>query len=470
MINLNFGSSATINSSVVEYISMFISDRGTTLFNHKTRLQQSFFKHCPRVSILLIESTVRDYSRTYVEPGTFSELPRLQRLQVKNCLLPKIDKATFNLATSLQVLQLPQNSVSTIFKAAFAALGNLSELDLSDNQISTVDGAFAGLTKLTLLDLSNNKISVISEGEFVRLSSLNVLNLAGNEIAVVSDGTFSQEVRGNLMLVGISHNRLVCNCSMQWFHAWFVERRNVFVGDDILYNCSNHNDTNMRTWLISRQACLFHDPQHFVVLFALSLLLLTGLLTALMCLKRQLKMRARRFLRQYIRMRRMRRAMNVNDGHYEYDVFVSYAEEDGDWVRSVLQPVVEGRWGVRLCLHYRDFHPGKQVLDNIECCMEGSRRTMLVFSPHFARSPWCQFELSLGLDHALNREYDLLVLYLSDVGPEDMTAGMAAILRSCTYLQWAERGLEARLFWNNLRAALPNVGRQSRARRNGRRH
>jgi hypothetical protein len=130
----------------------------------------------------------------------------------------------------------------------------------------------------------------------------------------------------------------------------------------------------------------------------------------------------------------MQRALNVIDGHYEYDIFVSYAEEDGNWVRNVLAPRVEGRWGVRLCLHYRDLHPAKQILDNIECCVDGSRRMMFVFSPHFASSPWCQFELSLGLDQALSRDDYLLVVYLTDVAAEDMTASMAAILFQYEFL------------------------------------
>jgi hypothetical protein len=158
----------------------------------------------------------------------------------------------------------------------------------------------------------------------------------------------------------------------------------------------------------------------------------------------------------------VRQAFNVNGGHYEYDVFVSYAEEDGDWVRNVLQPEVEGRWGVKLCLHYRDFHPGKQILDNIERCVDRSRRMMFVFSPHFAHSPWCQFELSLGLEHALHRDDYLLVVYLTDVAAEDLTAGMDAILKSCTYLQWAQRGREVAQFWRNLRAALLTDRREAR--------
>jgi hypothetical protein len=161
-------------------------------------------------------------------------------------------------------------------------------------------------------------------------------------------------------------------------------------------------------------------------------------------------------------MQRKQRALNVNTHHYEYDVFVSYAEEDRDWVQNVLQPEVEGRWGYRLCLHYRDFRPGKQILDNIKGSVDSSRWMMFVFLPHFARSRWCQFELSLGLGHAMNRDNDLLVVYLAEVAPEDMTAGMAAILRSSTYLQWAEPGQEVTQFWNNLRAVLPDLCQQRR--------
>jgi hypothetical protein len=101
-------------------------------------------------------------------------------------------------------------------------------------------------------------------------------------------------------------------------------------------------------------------------------------------------------------------------------------------VRNVLAPEVEGRWGYRLCLHYHDFHPGKQILDNIERCLNNSRRMMFIFSPFFAHSRWCRFELCLGLHQAMYHNEHLLVVYLSHVAAEDLTAGMTAILRSNT--------------------------------------
>jgi hypothetical protein len=63
----------------------------------------------------------------------------------------------------------------------------------------------------------------------------------------------------------------------------------MFAGDDDQYNCSNLNDTNMQTWVVSQQECLFHDPYHFVLLLiaaeVATSILFIGLLTALACLK-----------------------------------------------------------------------------------------------------------------------------------------------------------------------------------------
>jgi hypothetical protein len=58
----------------------------------------------------------------------------------------------------------------------------------------------------------------------------------------------------------------------------------------------------------------------------------------------------------------------------------------------------------------------------------------------------------------MNRDNFLLVVYLSHVADDDLTPGMSAILKSCTYLEWARRGRKAAQFWNSLRAALPNTG------------
>jgi hypothetical protein len=89
---------------------------------------------------------------------------------------------------------------------------------------------------------------------------------------------------------------------------------------------------------------------------------------------------------------RRRRYLANND--FDFDIFVSYASEDAVWVYQHLAPELEGRRGLRLCLCERDFIPGRNIVDNIETFVARSRKVLMVFSRHFARSPWCQFELT----------------------------------------------------------------------------
>ncbi|KAL8613594.1 hypothetical protein ACOMHN_022013 [Nucella lapillus] len=142
---------------------------------------------------------------------------------------------------------------------------------------------------------------------------------------------------------------------------------------------------------------------------------------------------------------------------YIYDVFVAYAEGDSGWVRQHLLPELEGRRGLKLCLHQRDFHPGRNILDNIEDCLERSKRALMIFSTHFALSQWCQFELGLCQRHVMDNEDVMLVMCLEDVQPREWTSGMMAILRTSTYLRWPEDPRDTGRFWGIMLTALHDV-------------
>nr|KAG5686479.1 hypothetical protein BaRGS_030061 [Batillaria attramentaria] len=46
----------------------------------------------------------------------------------------------------------------------------------------------------------------------------------------------------------------------------------------------------------------------------------------------------------------------IRDNHMRENV-LSAARQDEKWVREHLMPELEGRLGLRLCLHFRDFIP-----------------------------------------------------------------------------------------------------------------
>jgi Leucine-rich repeat (LRR) protein len=246
----------------------------------------------PRLQYLILRRNKILYNPvTRICNKPFAAFTNLTHLDLQYNSIMVISPGTFAGLAQLTTLELSLNDIISISDGSFTGLVQLKNLSLTYSQISVIPaGTFAGLFHLELLYLSYNRISVIADGAFRDLHSLN---LTRNKIVVVSEDALKQ-IRDGQALIHIDFSyqmNIVCNCSMQWFHAWFVNRREVFVGNDDLYNCSNMNGITMRRWVVSHQECPFHDPQHFVLLFVVSLILLTGLLTGLIILKRALKIR-----------------------------------------------------------------------------------------------------------------------------------------------------------------------------------
>lgn len=92
----------------------------------------------------------------------------------------------------------------------------------------------------------------------------------------------------------------------------------------------------------------------------------------------------------------LKRNKDAESNEYTYDVFVSYSDQNRDWVLDHLLPNIEREDELNICLHERDFKVGLTILENIISCMDQSRCILLVISKSFVSSNWCQFELHLA--------------------------------------------------------------------------
>ncbi|XP_078665265.1 uncharacterized protein LOC144907776 [Branchiostoma floridae x Branchiostoma belcheri] len=101
------------------------------------------------------------------------------------------------------------------------------------------------------------------------------------------------------------------------------------------------------------------------------------------------------------------------EGHYEYDVFVSFSSLDRYWVEYHLRPLLEKNMELSVCLYYRDFLPGDSIQDSVIRAIKNSRRVILVVTTHFIRSEWCKDEMRKALDKVM-REGDCLIPILLD--------------------------------------------------------
>jgi tetratricopeptide (TPR) repeat protein len=80
-----------------------------------------------------------------------------------------------------------------------------------------------------------------------------------------------------------------------------------------------------------------------------------------------------------------------SEDQFEYDVFISYRTNERDWVRRELLPQLE-RYGLKVCIDYRDFRPGRPIVDELERAVTTSRKTLLILTAEYSASGWTGLE------------------------------------------------------------------------------
>ncbi|XP_027487945.1 toll-like receptor 2 type-2, partial [Corapipo altera] len=142
-----------------------------------------------------------------------------------------------------------------------------------------------------------------------------------------------------------------------------------------------------------------------------------------------------------------------------YDAFVSYSENDSDWVENIMVRELEQACPpFRLCLHKRDFVPGKWIVDNIIDSIEKSHKTLFVLSEHFVQSEWCKYELDFSHFRLFDENNDAVILVLlepiqSKTIPKRFCK-LRKIMNTKTYLEWPLEEEQQQMFWANLKRAL----------------
>ncbi len=82
------------------------------------------------------------------------------------------------------------------------------------------------------------------------------------------------------------------------------------------------------------------------------------------------------------------------EGEEDYDVFLSFAEEDKDVAELLVKKPLE-QSGYLVCWHHDAFLPGYTIEDNMERCIFKSRYTVALISESFLASEFCLTELTI---------------------------------------------------------------------------
>ncbi len=78
-----------------------------------------------------------------------------------------------------------------------------------------------------------------------------------------------------------------------------------------------------------------------------------------------------------------------------YDVFISYARKDADWVRALVGALE--REALRAWYAEREIRPGEAFADRLEEGLRSSHSVVLVLTPESVHSNWMAFELGAAL-------------------------------------------------------------------------
>lgn len=166
-------------------------------------------------------------------------------------------------------------------------------------------------------------------------------------------------------------------------------------------------------------------------------------------LKRLLK---RRFGHRLIEFDEETEETNVDEENY-YDVFVSYSQDDHDFVMNELVRMLEnGSMPLQLYLPYRDWSVKEWTPTNIVRSVKFSRHIMMVVSSSFLENVWGKAELRAAFCQTLNKDQsDVTLILYDDIEPTDehLDSELKAYMNANFYIKWGDPW-----FWKKLKQLL----------------
>ncbi|XP_060726627.1 toll-like receptor 21 [Tachysurus vachellii] len=408
--------------------------------------------------VLDLHGNVIHYNKEHVH-SPFVNLTKLTDLKLDRQMpygINLLPHAFFRGLTSLKSLYLSNNHISFLSTDTFDDLTNLKFLTLDDSCVGITQlkpGVFKNLRKLEILMVENMGIDSFSKEVFGNLTGLKVLHLNHNAMQTLDVDLLKNLT--NLQYLDVRNTPLSCNCPNSELQNWAKTNQRVQL--IYLYNLTCPGVNNSNFYNFQTNVCSDIAVYCFASTYVVTLLLT---LMPLLYVKLYWKFKYGYYVFRSWFGEQWRR-IREEEEKCTYDAFISYNSADLEWVMEELLPNLEGS-GFRVCLHHRDFEPGRNIVDNIVAAVYNSRKTVCVVSQNFLRSEWCSLEIQLASYRLFDEMQDVLLLvFLESIHERQLSAyhRMRKVMLKKTYLQWP--GLKCTdpakakgLFWKQLKRAL----------------
>ncbi|XP_058406216.1 toll-like receptor 2 [Diceros bicornis minor] len=372
--------------------------------------------------------TLKNLTKLDISKNSFHPMPETcqwpEKMKYLNLSSTRLNRLTQCVPQTLEVLDISNNNLNSF--SLF--LPQLKELYISRNKLKTLPDA-SSLPVLLVMRISRNTINTFSKEQLDSFQKLKTLEAGGNNFICSCEFlSFTQKEQAlDQILIDWPENYL-CDSPSHVRGQW--------VRDTRLSVSECH-----RTALVSAVCC---------ALFLL--ILLTGVLCHHFHGLWYMKM-------MWAWLQAKRKPKKAPQRDICYDAFVSYSERDSYWVENLLvQELEHFNPPFKLCLHKRDFIPGKWIIDNIIDSIEKSHKTIFVLSENFVKSEWCKYELDFSHFRLFDENNDAAILVLLE--PIERKAipqrfcKLRKIMNTKTYLEWPTDEAQQEGFWLNLRAAI----------------
>ncbi|XP_051796424.1 toll-like receptor 13 [Acanthochromis polyacanthus] len=411
-------------------------------------------------------------------------IPTLSSLQLKYNKLKTVGSDLFKLCVNVTELELTKSNIKVIDDNAFRSLRSLKILTLSSNKLMSVPAATRNLPALLELDLSNNNITSLQCHDFTNQTKLRQLNLYLNSIPDLKDCLFKDLTRLQVLKLQSSHIQLffpIQNLKSLYISRASLHSLDIFIGANLtnleflqrLVPPVGKKDNYTQVFDAYNYTCNYPPVVEGTKLLDLDVrdcsvdtgfICFVSTTCTVLCFMIATFtydfMRWQLVYAYYLFMAWLLDTKHKNkQAPHQYDAFISYNTHDEPWVIRELLPKLEGEQGWKLCLHHRDFEPGKPIIDNITDGIYGSRKTICVISRRYLDSEWCSREIQAASFRLFDEQKDVLILVFLEEIPTYLLSPyhrMRKLLKRQTYLSWPQAGEHTEVFWEKLRKALKN--------------
>ncbi|KAH9489010.1 hypothetical protein Btru_058263 [Bulinus truncatus] len=317
---------------------------------------------CPNNSLEYVDFSGNHFPNL---SGPVTGLSHLKVLDLSSCFVETIGEHFFDNLTSLERLNLNRNLLGDSLNddsdgVTFSKLENLKVLNLSLNNLYRLSfHIFRGTPELEAIDLSANRLSH-ANFHISHLKRLRYINLTENDLSTLPQN-FTDHVsqligQGVNVTIDMQKNPIRCDCFNLEFLKWVVQTK-TFGSRYSFYYCKarlpDKDAEEKPQGFDDVVSYLGHTCNKPIVLY---ITVSSVTLIVMLAFFGLALYRFRWTMRYWYHAAKLKISANQQTGasEFKYDVFVSYATKDTDFVLKDLRPKLQER-NIKILIHGERF-------------------------------------------------------------------------------------------------------------------